>query len=43
MGGLFWTLFALAAVPMDLIDTTFAEPERRSCASTCRPARFAIC
>ena len=24
MGGLFWTLFALAAVPMDLIDTTFA-------------------
>jgi ferrous iron transport protein B len=25
MGGLFWTLFALAAVPMDLIDTTFAE------------------
>ena len=24
MGGLFWALFALAAVPMDLIDTTFA-------------------
>jgi ferrous iron transport protein B len=24
MGGIFWTLFALAAVPMDLIDTTFA-------------------
>jgi ferrous iron transport protein B len=24
MGGLFWTLFALAAVPMDLIDSTFA-------------------
>jgi ferrous iron transport protein B len=24
MGGLFWTLFALAQVPMDLIDTTFA-------------------
>jgi len=24
MGGLFWTLFALAAVPMELIDTTFA-------------------
>ncbi len=24
MGGLFWTLFQLAAVPMDLIDTTFA-------------------
>lgn len=25
MGGLFWALFALAAVPMHLIDTTFAE------------------
>ncbi len=25
MGGLFWTLFALAAVPMDLIEATFAE------------------
>ncbi len=24
MGGLFWTLFALAAVPMDLIEATFA-------------------
>jgi ferrous iron transport protein B len=24
MGGLFWALFALAAVPMDLIDSTFA-------------------
>ena len=24
MGGLFWALFALAAVPMELIDTTFA-------------------
>jgi ferrous iron transport protein B len=24
MGGLFWALFALAAVPMDLIDATFA-------------------
>ncbi len=24
MGGLFWTLFALAAVPMDLIEKTFA-------------------
>jgi ferrous iron transport protein B len=24
MGGLFWTLFALASVPMDLIETTFA-------------------
>lgn len=24
MGGLFWTLFALARVPMDLIETTFA-------------------
>ena len=24
MGGLFWVLFALAAVPMDLIDSTFA-------------------
>jgi ferrous iron transport protein B len=24
MAGLFWTLFALAAVPMDLIETTFA-------------------
>jgi ferrous iron transport protein B len=24
MGGLFWTLFALATVPMDLIETTFA-------------------
>jgi ferrous iron transport protein B len=25
MAGLFWTLFALATVPMDLIETTFAE------------------
>jgi ferrous iron transport protein B len=24
MGGLFWTLFALATIPMDLIETTFA-------------------
>jgi ferrous iron transport protein B len=24
MGGLFWTLFALAAIPMDLIEATFA-------------------
>jgi ferrous iron transport protein B len=24
MGGLFWTLFTLAAIPMDLIETTFA-------------------
>ena len=25
MGGLFWALFALAAIPMDLIDATFAQ------------------
>ena len=25
MGGLFWTLFALATVPMDLIEATFAQ------------------
>ena len=42
MGGLFWTLFALATLPMDLIEATFAQLGDRGSRRCCPTARCAI-